>query len=221
MNVEPLIIGGPAGPVSGALTTPSGARGLLVLAHGAGAGFDHANMVAISEALGGVGVATLRCNFPFMEAGRRRVDPRAVAVAAIADAARTAAELRADLPLLIGGHSFGGRMASHALAERAVSARALICMSFPLHPANRPAVERAAHLGDVPVPMLFLSGSRDALARPDLLSDVAAGLGSRAVLHWLDDVDHGYKARKRQRRDPRPVFQEMADAVSAFLDDLL
>lgn len=220
MNVEPLSIDGRAGTVSGALTTPPRARALLVLAHGAGAGFGHANMVAISEALAGVDVATLRFNFPFMEAGRRRVDARAVAVAAIADAARTAAERRADLPLLVGGHSFGGRMASHALAERSVSARALICMSFPLHAANRPAVDRAAHLGDVPVPMLFLSGTRDALAAADLLTDVVAGLGGRAVLHWLDDADHGYRTRKRERRDPRPVFEEMADAVSAFLDDL-
>ena len=112
-------------------------------------------------------------------------------------------------------------MASHALAAGAVTARALICMSFPLHPANRPAVDRAAHLGDVPVPMLFLSGTRDALAEADLMSDVVAGLGARAVLHWLDDADHGYKTRKRQRRDPRTVFQEMAASVAAFLDAVL
>jgi len=221
MDVEPLSIDGRAGAVRGALTVPSTARASLVLAHGAGAGFDHANMTGISAALAGVDVATLRFNFPFMETGRRRVDARAVAVAAIADAAAAAAERRPDLPLLVGGHSFGGRMASHALAAGAVTARALICMSFPLHPANRPAVERAAHLGDVPVPMLFLSGTRDALAEPDLLAEVVTGLGSRATLHWLDDADHSYKFRKRERRDPRPVFEEMAAHVSAFLDELL
>lgn len=221
MNVESLAIDGPAGPVSGALTTPPRARALLVLAHGAGAGFDHANMASISAALADTSVATLRFNFPFMEAGRRRVDARAVAVAAVADAAGTAVQRRPDLPLLVGGHSFGGRMASHALAQRAVTARALICTSFPLHRANRPAVDRAAHLADVAVPMLFLSGSRDALADPGLMTDVVAGLGDRATLHWLDDADHGYKVRKRHRRDPRTVFQEIAETVSAFLDEVL
>jgi len=221
MDVEPLSIAGRAGAVRGALITPADARALLVLAHGAGAGFDHATMVAIGEHLASAGVATLRFNFPFMEAGRRRVDARAVAIAAIADAAAAAAERRPDLPLLVGGHSFGGRMASHALAEGAVTARALICTSFPLHPAKRPGTERAAHLPDVPVPMLFLSGTRDALAEAELLTAVVAGLGSRATLHWLDDADHSYKFRKRERRDPRPVFEEMAGHVSAFLDELL
>ncbi len=218
MAVESLIIRGRAGPLSAELVSPPGATAVLALAHGAGAGYRHATMLAISEALAGARVATLRFNFPFMEAGRRRVDARPAAVAAVADAAQLAMERLPGLPLLVGGHSFGGRMASHALAEGAVLARGLICMSFPLHPANRPGLERAAHLGDVPVPMLFVSGTRDALARTDLLVDVVSQLGPRGTLHWLEDADHGYKVRKRERRDPRPVFDEMADAVTAFID---
>ncbi len=221
MRVEPLTVEGPIGPLSADLTRPARSRAALVLAHGAGAGYRHATMVALSEALAGVGIATLRFNFPFTEAGRRRVDPPAAAVAAIVAAAGALASRSAGLPLCIGGHSFGGRMASHALADGLVDARALICTSFPLHPATRPGIERAAHLARVNVPMLFVSGTRDALAEPDLLAGVVAGLGDRATLHWLEDADHGYRARKRVRRDPRPVFRELAEAVAGFLDRVL
>lgn len=191
-----------------------------MLAHGAGAGYRHATMVALSDAMAAAGVATLRFNFPFTEAGRRRVDGKATAVASIAAAAATAECRWPGVRLLVGGHSFGGRMASHALAEGAVTARGLVCTSFPLHPANLPGIERAAHLGAVPVPMLFLSGTRDALARADLLAGVVAGLRGRATLHWLEDADHGYKARKRVRQDPRSVFEEIADEVAAFVTTL-
>ncbi len=218
MTPEPLQISGPSGALSAELLQPSSPRAALVLAHGAGAGYRHATLVAIAEALADVAVATLRFNFPFMEAGRRRVDSRPVSVQAVAAAAGTLSERLPALPLLVGGHSFGGRMASHALAEQAVAAVGLICLSFPLHPANRPGVDRAGHLGELSVPMLFLSGTRDALADARLLSDVIAGLGARARLGWLEDADHGYRTRKRVRRDPRSVFEEIAAEVERFLD---
>lgn len=203
--------------LSAELTRPEHAAGLLVLAHGAGAGFRHASLLAISESLARRRIATYRFNFPFMEAGRRRVDPRAVAVAAILEATRAAGALAPDLPLFLGGHSFGGRMATHAVAEGVVSPRGLVCMSFPLHPAGRQSVERAVHLAQIAVPMLFLSGTRDALAEPELLTRVVAELGERACLHWLEDADHGYRVRKRARRDPRSVFDEIAEAVETFV----
>ncbi len=218
MQVEALQVDAATGPLPAELTLPAGPTGLLLLAHGAGAGYRHANLLGISEALAHVGIASFRFNFPFMEAGRRRVDPPAVAVATVARAAQVAAERLPDLPLLVGGHSFGGRMASHAVAERAVECRGLVCLSFPLHPAGRPGNGRAEHLCRVKVPMLFVSGTRDALADPDLLSRVVAALGPRAELRWLDDADHGYRVRKSRRRDPRPVFQEVADHVRAFVD---
>lgn len=220
MAPEPFEIQGASGTLAAELVRPADARAVLVFAHGAGAGYRHATMLAISDALAAVRVASLRFNFPFMEAGRRRVDGRAVAMGAVVDAMAAAAQRLPGLPRCVGGHSFGGRMASHAVAEGRVDARALIFGSFPLHPANRPGVERAAHLYDLPVPMLFLSGTRDALAQADLLEGVVAQLGPRGTLHWLEDADHGYKARKRVRTDPRPVFEEMAQAVGAFLDAL-
>ena len=219
--VEPLTFEGPTGPLSAELTRPRHTRAALVLAHGAGAGYRHATMVALSQALAGVDVATLRFNFPFTEAGRRRVDAPATSMDAIVAAAKVLAARCAGLPLCVGGHSFGGRMASHALADDLVDARALICTSFPLHPAKRPGIERAAHLARITVPMLFVSGTRDALAQRDLMADVVAGLGHRATLHWLEDADHGYRARKRVRQDPRPVFRELGEAVADFLDQVI
>jgi uncharacterized protein len=226
MRVESLPVpasaGAPADALSGDLTLPDDPRALLVLAHGAGAGYRHASLVAISEALAAVGIATFRFNFPFTEAGRRRVDSPAVAVASVAAAAATAAARRLDLPLYVGGHSFGGRMATHAVAAGAVSARGLVCFSFPLHPAGRPDTRRADHLAAVRIPMLFLSGSRDALADPALLAQVVEDLRHRRQdadvrLHWLDDADHGYRVRKRHRQDPRGVFEEIAAEVARFV----
>jgi hypothetical protein len=196
---------------------PESAIAMLVLAHGAGAGFDHANLTAIAEALARRQVATLRFNFPFMQAGRRRVDAPDVAVDALRRAAETARERLPALPLFLGGHSFGGRMASHAVAQGAVRPEGLVCCSFPLHPAGRPGSDRAAHLAHVEVPMLFLSGTRDALADPALLDAVVKGLGTRATLVWLDDADHGYRTRKTRRQDPRPVFDELADGAADFM----
>jgi hypothetical protein len=217
MTTEMLTIASNEGELSAELLEPVGAIGLLVLAHGAGAGYRHATMTSISEALARHAVATLRFNFPFMEAARRRVDSRPVAVAAVADAAQAGLDRAPDLPLFLGGHSFGGRMASHLAAEGAVPATGLVCLSFPLHPAGRPDVARARHLAEIRLPMLFLSGTRDALADPELLAGVVAGLAPRARLHWLEDADHGYRVRTRVRRDSRPVFDEIAEEVGAFM----
>lgn len=216
MPAETLRIPWENGGLSAELTRPDVSLAVLVLAHGAGAGFRHASLEAISESLTLRGVATLRFNFPFMEAGRRRVDGKAASVAAVAAAASSAAERLPDLPLYLGGHSFGGRMATHAVAEHAVTPRGVVCLSFPLHPAGRPDVARAAHLSDIRLPMLFLSGTRDDLAQSGLLEAVVSDLHD-ARLHWLEDADHGYRARKRVRQEPRTVFDEIGDEVRAFI----
>lgn len=195
---------------------PDDAVAALVLAHGAGAGMRHRNMQAIAEAFERQGIATLRFDFPFMQAGRRHVDSKEVATAAIAEAFDEA-QRRTDLPLWLGGHSFGGRMASHAVLDEALEPRGLIFCSFPLHPAGRPADGRAAHLPAVGLPMLFLSGTRDALAQRALLASRVAGLPT-AELHWLDTADHGYKVLKRSRRSDEDVFDEMARVARGFLE---
>jgi predicted alpha/beta-hydrolase family hydrolase len=214
---KPLQIETEAGPLSADLTLPDRACALLVLAHGAGAGYRHANMVAISGALAQNGVASLRFNFPFTEQGRRRVDPQALATRTIADAWAAARALDLDLPGFLGGHSYGGRMASHAVLDHGLTPCGLVFCAFPLHPAGNPGTQRAQHLARLSCPMLFLSGTRDALATPSLLSGCVAELGSRARLHWLEDADHGYRVRKRVRKDPRGVFEEMGETVRRFV----
>lgn len=203
--------------LSAELTRPEQADALLVLAHGAGADFRHANMVNISDALARQNIASLRFNFPFMEEGRRRVDSQATSVASILAAVATAQEAAPDLPLFLGGHSYGGRMASHAVLEDpAPAVTGLVFCSFPLHPPKKPGTERAVHLSEIDLPMLFLSGTRDGLATPALLEALIAGL-PQAELHWLDTADHGYKILKRSRTSAEEVFDELARIAAGFM----
>jgi uncharacterized protein len=207
--------------VSSILLEPPDPKALLVLGHGAGADMRHASMASIATELARRSVAVLRFNFPFMESGKGRVDSRATSTATIACAVVQARKLKPALPLFLGGHSFGGRMASHAILEHDLGdVRGLIFCSFPLHPAGKPDVARAAHLDQIDVPMLFLSGTRDALAERDLLTGVIDGLGKRAELVWLDTADHGYKVQKRARTRGDSVFEELAGAASAFVNRL-
>ena len=207
--------------VSSILLEPADSKALLVLGHGAGADMRHASMASIATELARQGVAVLRFNFPFMESGKGPVNSRAVSTATIARAVQHARQLKPDLPLFLGGHSFGGRMASHAILEHDLGAvRGLIFCSFPLHPPGKPDIARAAHLDSIGVPMLFLSGTRDALAERDLLTGVIARLGTRAELVWLDTADHGYKVQKRARTRGDSVFEELAAAASAFVSRL-
>ena len=195
---------------------PADAVAALVLAHGAGAGMRHASMQGIADAFERRGVATLRFDFPYMAAGRSRVDPPAVATQAIAEAYAAAAE-RTQLPLWLGGHSFGGRMASHAVLDRALPAAGLILCSFPLHMPGKPDTKRAQHLSSIREPMLFLSGTRDDLAAAKLLEPLVASLPT-ATLHWLETADHGYRVLKRTRTRADSVFDEMAEVARAFVD---
>lgn len=195
---------------------PDQAVAALVLAHGAGAGMTHRNMQSLADAFARRDIATLRFDFPFIEAGRRRVDSRSASTAAIAEACRDAAQ-RTPLPLWLGGHSFGGRMASHAVLDEGLQPRGLIFCSFPLHPPGKPGTGRAAHLRGIALPMLFLSGTRDALAECGLLESLVAGL-SMAELHWLDTADHGYKVLKRSRKTEESVFDELARVARSFID---
>lgn len=191
---------------------------LFVHAHGAGAGIHHPAQRRLAEVWAARGLASVRFNFPFMQRGKRRVDPKPVATGVILGMARWAAARWPELPLYLSGHSFGGRMASLAALEAGdLALRGLVFCAFPLHPPGRPGIERAAHLGDLSVPMLFLSGTRDALADASLLEGVVRGL-ARGELHWLDTADHGYKILKRSRKSSEDVFEEMARVSRDFVD---
>ena len=201
------------GEVSALLIRPDDATHLLALGHGASTNMRHATLRSIAERLAEVGVATFRYNFPYSEHGKGR-DGQAVCTQTIRSAVAAAREAAPGLPLLAGGHSFGGRMTSTAASESPLKGVVgLVFFSFPLHLAGKPDTKRADHLVDVSVPMLFLSGTRDELAEMSLLKAVVQNLGSRATLHELDTADHGYKVLKKTRTSSEDVFVEMARVV--------
>lgn len=206
------------GEVSSILIRPENATHLLLLGHGASTNMRHATMQAIAEALAEQRIATFRYNFPYSEYGRGR-DSAAVCIETVRNATAAARKAAPDLPLLAGGHSFGGRMTSMAQSEERIEGvKGLVFFSFPLHPAGEPATRRADHLANIDVPVLFLSGTRDALAGLDLLEPVVKELGAKATLHLIVTADHGFKILKRTRTSTEDVFAEMARVFREWID---
>ena len=206
-----------ADPVSALLMKPPQARACYVFAHGAGAGMAHASMQTIAEGLADRGIATLRYQFPYMEKGSKRPDSPVVAHAAVRAAVAEATRCCSGLPLIAGGKSFGGRMTSQAQAIDALpGVRGLAFFAFPLHPAGRPSSDRAKHLADVDIPMLFLQGTRDALAELSLLEPVVKKLGKPATLHLVDEADHSFHVLVRSGCNDREVMTEVLDAFAAW-----
>lgn len=205
--------------VSGLMQTPRPAFACAVLAHGAGAGMTHPLMAAVADGLEGRGVATLRFQFPFMEGGSKRPDRPAIAHAAVRAAVQTAGE--SGLPLFAGGKSFGGRMTSQTQAENPLPAvRGLLFLGFPLHPANKPSDERALHLADVHIPMLFVQGTRDALADTSLLVPLIDRLPG-AALKLLDHADHSFHVPARSGTTDRQVLDDAIDAAVRWMRNIL
>jgi uncharacterized protein len=206
------------GTVSGLWLAPEKPRACLVLAHGAGAGMAHASMTAIAEGLKERGVASLRFQFPYMERGSKRVDSPKIAHAAVRAAVSEARRRAGKLPLFAGGKSFGGRMTSQTQAETPLEGvHGLVFFGFPLHPAGAPSVERAAHLKDVAIPLLFLQGSNDALAEVALLRPTVAKLGRRATLKLFADADHSFHVPKRSGRSNVEVMNEVLDVAAEWM----
>jgi len=217
MSAQSLSIAvGEGQAVSGLWLAPDEPRAGLVLAHGAGAGMTHRAMTAIAEGLRPLGVATLRYQFPYMERGGKRVDSPAVAQSTVRAAVAAAQKLAADLPLFAGGKSFGGRMTSQAQAQSPLDrVRGLVFFGFPLHPAGKPSVERAAHLSEISVPMLFVQGTRDTLADLALLQGVVDALGERATLQLVPDADHSFHVpAKTGRKDAEVLDEALAEAAA-------
>jgi len=210
-----------AGDVSAILMRPADARWLLVLAHGAGAGMSHPFLEKLAGELASAGVATFRYQFPYMEERRRVPDHPPVAIAAVAAAVRSATEVAPGLTLLAGGKSFGGRMSSQAASQGLLEGvRGLVFFGFPLHPPNKPGTKRAEHLSKVPMPMLFLQGTRDTLADLKLLRPICADLGSRATLHIIETADHSFHVLKSAGKSDPDVLRELAQATASWADNL-
>jgi uncharacterized protein len=190
------------------LRRPDAAFCLYVLAHGAGAGMRHPFLEELAEALARERVATLRYEFPYMEEGRRRIDPAPVLHARVRETVAAAA--REGLPLFAGGKSMGGRMTSQAQAlDPLPGVRGLAFVGFPLHPAKKPGTDRGAHLREVQVPMLFLQGTRDDLADLALLRPIVEAL-PQATLQVVEDADHSFHVRKKSGRTDAEVIGELA-----------
>lgn len=209
------------GNVSALLMTPENATACYVFAHGAGAGMAHSFMAAFAAELAQRGIATLRYQFPFMESGSKRPDSPALAQATVRAAVAEARRRLPELPLFAGGKSFGGRMTSQAQAASPLEGvRGLVFVGFPLHPAGKPGLERAAHLAKVQCPMLFLQGSRDALADLGLLQGALAPLGERAALSVFDDADHAFHVRARSGTTDAATLTALADAMAEWVASL-
>ncbi len=208
------------GEVSALLVRPDTATHLLVLGHGASSNMRTPMLGAIAEGLAGHNIATFRYNFPYSEKGGGR-NSQATVTETIRSAVKAARGACPDLPVFAGGHSFSGRMTSMAQSEFPIDGvKGLVFFSFPLHPAGEPAITRAEHLFRVEIPMLFLSGTRDALAELDLLQPVVSNLGNRAALHLVDTADHSFKILKRTRTSTEDVFSELGRTVRNWFDQL-
>jgi predicted alpha/beta-hydrolase family hydrolase len=211
-----------AGEVSALFDRPPNASWLIALAHGAGAGMTHPFLESLAQELGAAGMATLRYQFPYMENGRRAPDSPVILAATVRAAITKAAELAPDLPLLASGKSMGGRMTSTAASQGALAnVRGLVFFGFPLHPPNRPDTKRAEHLDRVAVPMLFLQGTRDALADLTLLRPICAELGPRAVLCVIDTADHSFHVLKKSGKSDAEILRQLAQKVAVWARELL
>jgi predicted alpha/beta-hydrolase family hydrolase len=193
-----IIVSESIGAVSAETLIPDDMKALIVLAHGAGANMQHRFMKTLSKSLADVGVGTLRYNFPYMEKGKGRPDPPAIAEKTVEAAIAKAHELYPDVHLFAGGKSFGGRMSSQRISKQPISyLKGLVFYGFPLHAPGKASIERAAHLKSVTIPMLFLQGTRDALANLTMITEVAAGLPTSS-LKLLEGADHSFVAGKKE-----------------------
>ena len=210
-----------ARPVSGLLQVPARATACFVLAHGAGAGMRHPFMAAVAAGLAARGIATLRYQFPYMEAGSRRPDSLRLATSTVRAAVAKANELVPELPLIAGGKSFGGRMTSQAQAGMPLpGVRGLAFLGFPLHPARKRSAARAEHLAGITVPMLFLQGERDQLAGRHLMEQLVQDLGHRATLHLFSEADHSFHGSVHSGRTDDQVMGAVLDILATWIAEV-
>jgi predicted alpha/beta-hydrolase family hydrolase len=219
---QPVAFAADAGHrVTGILLAPGNARATYVLAHGAGAGMRQKFLEATALGLAERGIATFRYNFPYMEAGGKRVDPPPLCHATVRAAVAEASRLLPKLPLIAGGKSFGGRMTSQAQAlERLAGVRGLAFLGYPLHPPGKPSVDRAEHLSEVNVPMLFLQGTNDEFAQLALLKTMVTKLGKPATLRLFEHADHSFHVPAKSGRKDAEVMSELLDALTGWMDEI-
>jgi predicted alpha/beta-hydrolase family hydrolase len=212
------------GAVSAVVALPegfvAGRTPAVILAHGAGADMTNPFLSAMHTGFARAGYVAVKFNFPYTEARRRAPDPRRVLERTYKAVIESVQGDRAIRPpfLVIGGKSLGGRIASY-LAAGGAAVRGVYFLGYPLHPAGRPDELRADHLGSIRVPLLFVQGTRDALADMERLRPVVAGL-KRATLHTIEGGDHSFRVPRRQGRDEQEIRAEIVDTVTRWIADL-
>jgi len=210
------------GKVSALFYNPPNAETIMTFAHGAGAGIKNKFMEDVSVIMANNGIATLRFNFPYLENGRKIPDSKPVCFATIKAAVEKASELCPELPLFASGKSFGGRMTSTAASEgKLQNIKGIVFFGFPLHPPGKPSTDRADHLFSVNLPMLFLQGSRDALATLDLLKPVCEKLGSNAELFIIEGADHSFHCPKDNKIKNADVIEILCKEIKRWMIKLL
>jgi predicted alpha/beta-hydrolase family hydrolase len=203
------------GTVTAEATAPKSMKAMFTFAHGAGAGMGHPFMTTMSKELAGHGIGTLRFNFPYMEKKKGRPDVPAVAHQTIKALVEKAAKAYPDVPIFASGKSFGGRMSSQYLAKgEDTMLKGIVFFGFPLHAPGKPSIDRGDHLKEIKVPMLFLQGSRDDLAKWDLIESVCSGLSTAKLVRW-EGADHSFKVSGKN------ILGDIAGAVNAWVDEVL
>ncbi len=208
-----------SGEVSGILVLPANPKLLLLFAHGAGAGMKHPFMEKMSGYLGDESIGTLRYNFPYTEKKIKRPDPQPILMETVRSAVKAAKEYAGEIPLLAGGKSMGGRMTSMSASKEALDdVKGIVFFGFPLHPPGKPSNERAEHLYNVKIPMLFLQGTKDKLADLELLKPVIKKLGKKTTLHIIEGADHSFHLPKSSGKNDEEVLKELAEKVADWAE---
>lgn len=203
------------------LSDGSNPKALMILAHGAGAGMNHSFMEELTKELNQNGISVLRFNFPYMESGRKSPGSPKTNINAWNEALNYALQLNNNLPILLSGKSYGGRMASHLLAEEHFErVKAIIYYGFPLHAPGRDSIDRASHLSQISVPQLFLQGSKDKLAIPELITQVANELDDSRLI-FLEEADHSFNVPKRSGKTRSDSIRELVKETSKFIGSIL
>ena len=211
-----------SGEVSALLLAPESPKALLILGHGAGAGMHHPSMEGYAQQLLKHDIATFRYQFPYMEQGKPRPNPAPISEKTVRSAVKAAGDLLPDIPLFAGGKSYGGRMTSQAQsAEPLQGVNGIIFFGFPLHAPGKQSNDRAEHLYNIHVPLLFLQGTRDSLANLDYLKPVCDKLGKVSTLHIVEGGDHSFKVPKSSGKGPEDVLDELGNAVNDWIGELL
>ncbi len=209
-----------SGEVSAILEKPEDAEYLLVLAHGAGAGMNHPFMEKLSNKLADEKVAAFRYQFPYFENGKRSPDPPNILMATVRSAVEKASKEFGGLEIFAGGKSLGGRMTSNAAAKEPLPGiKGIVFFGFPLHAPNKPSQDRAAHLFNVNIPMLFLQGTRDKLADLTLLKPICKKLNEKAELHIIEGADHSFHVLKSSGKNDDEVIEELAKTTKDWLNN--